>query len=63
MLAEVLQRRPQALDLVGEHLAVLGRLAEVGDDLAEAEDAHRDRHEADPVGQLGNVEAVARRSR
>ena len=38
-------------------------LLEVADDLAEAEHAHRDRHEADAVGQLGDAEAVARDAR
>ena len=32
---------------------------EVADDLAEAEDAHRDDHEVDAVGQLRQIEAVA----
>jgi hypothetical protein len=50
---EVLLGRPQALHVLREDLAVLGRLAEVGDDLAEAEHAHRDHDEADAVGQLG----------
>jgi hypothetical protein len=62
-LLEVLLGGPQALHVVREHLAVLGRLAEVGDDLAEAEQAHGDHHEADAVGEFRDVEAVAGRAR
>jgi hypothetical protein len=59
-ILEVLLGRPQAVHVLGEDLAVLGRAAQVGGDLGEAEDAHRDRDEVDAVGQLGNVEAVTR---
>ena len=42
-----------------DDLALLARL-EVGDDLGEAEQPHRDRDEADAVGQLRNAEGEAR---
>ena len=32
---------------------------EIDEDLGHAEQAHRDRHEAEPVGELGEAEAVA----
>ena len=41
---------------------MLGRLAQVGDDFAEAEHAHGDDDEADAVGQLWDVEGEARRA-
>ena len=41
------------------HHAARLLVREVGDDLAQAEDAHGDRHEADAVGDLGNAEATA----
>jgi hypothetical protein len=44
-------------------LSIFFGLRQVRDDLAIAEHAHRDRDEADAVGELGDVEAVARHAR
>ena len=50
--------RHQVADFRGEYLALLA-LLEIGDDLADAEYAHRHHDEADAVGQLGHAEGEA----
>ena len=56
---ELFLARHQLADLAGEDFALV-LVLEIDDDLGKAEHAHRDRHEADPVGQFRNVEAKAR---
>ncbi|MNK94373.1 hypothetical protein D3C87_1145720 [compost metagenome] len=60
---EVFLGREQARDLGGEHLALILGTGQVGNDLSVAEHAHGDGDEAQAVGQLRNVEAVARHAR
>ena len=56
---EVGERRHQAGDAVGEERALLGWLAEIVDDFTYPEQAHGQRHEAEPVHQDRQPEGVA----
>ena len=52
-------RRHQAGDALREDAALFAFCERLCDDLGEAEDAERDRHEADAVGKLGDAEREA----
>ena len=56
---EVFPGWKKPFDLGGEHLTLTFVLTEVTDDLTVAKNAHANHDEADAIGQLRNVKAVA----
>src|SRR5215467_16148472 len=58
--AEIFARRPQPGDLLRRQAPSLLRLRQIGDDLANSENADRKRGDVDSIGQLGDAERKPR---